>query len=85
MLKLRTIGVTGGIGSGKSTVSKILADLGAQIIDADVIARDVILKGHEAYQEIVDYFGSQYFCRTEKLTEKSLPVRFLITKTNLRF
>jgi len=45
---LRTIGVTGGIGSGKS-----------KIIDADVIARDVILKGHEAYQEIVDYFGSQ--------------------------
>jgi len=32
MLKLRTIGVTGGIGSGKSTVSKILADLGAQIM-----------------------------------------------------
>jgi len=49
---LRTIGVTGGIGSGKSTVSKILADLGAQIIDADVIARDVILKGMKRIRKL---------------------------------
>ncbi|ABN52119.1 MAG TPA: dephospho-CoA kinase [Hungateiclostridium thermocellum] len=69
---MRTIGVTGGIGSGKSTVSKILADLGAQIIDADVIARDVILKGHEAYQEIVDYFGSQILLPDGEIDRKKL-------------
>lgn len=56
---MRTIGVTGGIGSGKSTVSKILAEMGAEIIDADVIARDITLKNQVAYQEIVDCFGAE--------------------------
>jgi len=81
---LRTIGVTGGIGTERARI-KILADLGAQIIDADVIARDVILKGMKRIRKLWTILDPKYFCRTEKLTEKSLPVRFLITKTNLRF
>jgi len=59
--------------------------LGAQIIDADVIARDVILKGHEAYQEIVDYFGSQILLPDGEIDRKKLAGEVLITKTNLRF
>jgi dephospho-CoA kinase len=42
---LKIIGVTGGIGSGKSTVSRILRDLGAKIVSADKIARDIVHKG----------------------------------------
>lgn len=52
------IGLTGGIASGKSTVSAMLAELGACIIDADKIAHDIILPGRKAYQEIVSKLGA---------------------------
>ena len=52
-------GLTGGIASGKSTVSKFLADAGARIIDADKIAREVVRKGTPAYGEIVATFGEK--------------------------
>lgn len=51
------VGLTGGIGSGKSTVSALLAERGAVIIDADVIAREVVAPGGAAYQGVVDRFG----------------------------
>lgn len=51
------VGLTGGIGSGKSTVSSLLADKGAVIIDADRISRDVMAPGGAAYQAVVDRFG----------------------------
>ncbi|MGH8820097.1 MAG: dephospho-CoA kinase [Rhodoferax sp.] len=51
------LGLTGGIGSGKSTVAKILADLGAAIIDADAIARGVTLPGGAAISPIAMEFG----------------------------
>ena len=44
-LFMKVIGLTGGIGSGKSTVSRMLRGLGAKIIDADQIAREVVQKG----------------------------------------
>lgn len=51
------IGLTGGIASGKSTVSSYLKELGASIIDADLIARAVLEKGQEGYKQVVDLFG----------------------------
>ena len=57
MVVLKIIGVTGGIGSGKSTVSRALRDLGAAVVDADVIARSVTSSSGKAYDELVDYFG----------------------------
>ncbi len=54
---MQVIGLTGGIASGKSTVSRILKNAGAVIIDADRIARDVVKKGLPAYREIIDTFG----------------------------
>jgi dephospho-CoA kinase len=56
---LKVIGLTGGIASGKSTVSNYLRQLGAVIIDADVIARELVEPGGLAYQEVVDFFGTQ--------------------------
>ena len=50
-------GLTGGIGSGKSTVSALLESAGAIIIDADKIAHDVVKSGRPAWQDIVDTFG----------------------------
>ncbi|MBV8979990.1 MAG: dephospho-CoA kinase [Acidimicrobiia bacterium] len=52
------VGLTGGIGAGKSTVSRLLADRGAVIVDADLIAREVVEPGGPAYQGVVDRFGS---------------------------
>ncbi|MHB8086320.1 MAG: dephospho-CoA kinase, partial [Dehalococcoidia bacterium] len=50
-------GVTGTIGTGKSTVSRMFADLGAFVIDADQLAHEVVQPGKAAWQGIVDYFG----------------------------
>jgi dephospho-CoA kinase len=50
-------GLTGGIASGKSTVSAYFADAGAHIVDADTIARDVVKRGMPAYDEIISNFG----------------------------
>lgn len=51
------IGLTGGIASGKSTVSSILIENGITVIDADVEARLAVEKGEEAYREIINHFG----------------------------
>jgi dephospho-CoA kinase len=51
------IGLTGGIGAGKSTVSRLLAQRGAVILDADVYAREVVEPGGPAYRGVVDRFG----------------------------
>ncbi len=51
------IGLTGSIASGKSTVSRILADCGAPIVDADLIARAVAERGEPGWQKIVETFG----------------------------
>lgn len=51
------VGLTGGIGSGKSTVSAMLADRGAVVIDADVIAREIVEPGQPAYDKVVERFG----------------------------
>ena len=53
------VGLTGGIGSGKSTVAAMLAERGAVIIDADAVAREVVEPGSEALREIADAFGPE--------------------------
>ncbi|WP_206615743.1 dephospho-CoA kinase [Rhodococcus xishaensis] len=52
------VGLTGGIGAGKSTVSKVLADLGAVIVDADLIAREVVEPGTPGLAALVEAFGA---------------------------
>ncbi len=55
---MRRIGLTGGIGSGKSTVAGMLADLGAHVIDADALAREVVAPGTDGLAELVAQFGT---------------------------
>ncbi|PDM41589.1 MULTISPECIES: dephospho-CoA kinase [unclassified Geobacillus] len=52
-----TIGLTGGIASGKSTVTEMIRGLGIPVIDADQVARDVVKVGEEAYEQIIKTFG----------------------------
>lgn len=54
---MRRLGLTGGIGSGKSTVARLLAERGAVIVDADEIAREVVVPGGSAYAPLVQRFG----------------------------
>ena len=51
------VGLTGGVASGKSTVSAILAELGAVVIDADLLAREVVAPGTEGLAAVVEEFG----------------------------
>ena len=53
------VGLTGGIGSGKSTVARFLGDHGAVIVDADVFARDAVRAGSDAYNAVVKRFGDE--------------------------
>lgn len=53
------VGLTGGVASGKSTVSAMLTELGAVVIDADVLAREVVAPGTDGFAEIVAAFGEQ--------------------------
>jgi dephospho-CoA kinase len=54
---MRFVGLTGGIGSGKSTVTEMLRDRGAVILDADEFAREAVLPGTDALRRIADRFG----------------------------
>jgi len=53
------VGLTGGIGMGKSTVSAVLAELGAVVIDADQLARDVVAPGTPGLARVVEAFGPE--------------------------
>jgi dephospho-CoA kinase len=53
------VGLTGGVASGKSTVSRMLDELGAVLVDADVLAREVVAKGTTGLEEVVEAFGPE--------------------------
>jgi dephospho-CoA kinase len=69
------IGLTGGIGSGKSMVAQRLRELGAAVVDADAIAREVVAPGGPAYAAIVRAFGEGVLCRDGSLDRKALAAR----------
>ncbi|MGD9125251.1 MAG: dephospho-CoA kinase [Desulfarculaceae bacterium] len=66
------VGLTGGIASGKSSVSAMLTELGAHLIDFDLIARQVVEPDQPAYKEIVAYFGEQILQPDRGLDRKKL-------------
>lgn len=69
---MKLVGLTGGIASGKSTVAKILQSLGAAIVNADDLAREVVEPGHEAWQEIVASFGAGVLQSDQNLDRQKL-------------
>jgi dephospho-CoA kinase len=66
------IGLTGGIAAGKSTVSRLLEENGIAIIDADVIAREVVDIGSFGVQAVVDYFGNDILNKDQSLNRSKL-------------
>lgn len=68
----KVIGLTGGIACGKTTVSNILRKLGAVIIDADKLSREVVSKGSPTLNEIVFEFGASFLLENGELNRKKL-------------
>ena len=66
------IGLSGGIGSGKSTVAKMFGELGAVIIDADAIAREVLEPGQVAYESVLQAFGDSVLDNSGNIDRKKL-------------
>ncbi len=66
------VGLTGGIGSGKSTVAAALAARGAAVVDADGIAREIVEPGGPAYQPLVDRFGAGILGPDKRLDRPAL-------------
>lgn len=69
---MRHLALTGGIGSGKSTVAKFFAERGATIIDADAISRSVMEPGQQVLAEVVETFGQQLLDDAGRLDRQAL-------------
>jgi len=69
---MKVLGLTGGIGSGKSMVASMFAQLGADVIDADRLARDVVEPGQPALQEIASAFGRDILLSDGRLDRSKL-------------
>lgn len=66
------IGLTGSIGTGKSTIANKFRDLDIPVVDADLIAREVVEPGKDAYQDIVATFGKEILQNDKTLDRKAL-------------
>ena len=71
-MSMLLIGLTGGIASGKTTVSNMFVKLGAHLIDADVIARDVVKPNKPAWKEIVSAFGESVLDDKKEIIREKL-------------
>ncbi len=81
---MKVIGLTGGIGSGKSAVARMLGELGAPVIDADLIAREVVEPGEPALAEIARAFGSGVLDERGALDRKKLGALVFADETRRR-
>ena len=65
-------GLTGGIGCGKSTVAKMMRELGCDVLDADIVAREVVEPGQPAYAELFAAFGREILAPDGKIDRPAL-------------
>ena len=80
---MRIVGLTGGIGSGKSTVARRLAELGAAIVDADKLGHGVYLPGGPAYDGVAAAFGPEVVAPDGTIDRKALGARVFAEPTAL--
>jgi dephospho-CoA kinase len=78
------VGLTGGVASGKSTVSRMLAELGAVVSDAGLLAREVVGRGTDGLEEVVSAFGSQVLTPAGDLDRPALGARVFADETRRR-
>lgn len=75
------VGLTGGIGSGKTTVANLFHQLGIQSVDADLVAREVVMPGEPALQQIIQYFGTTILQQDGQLDRAALRARIFADDT----
>jgi dephospho-CoA kinase len=80
----RVIGLTGGIGSGKSTVAAMLGELGATVIDADKVGHDVYRPGTEGFRRVVEEFGGEVVATDGTIDRRVLGARVFAEPAALR-
>ncbi len=68
----KILGITGGIGSGKSLVAKMFEELGATVVDADKIAREILEPNGRAFNNVVDFFGKVILKEDHSIDRKLL-------------
>ena len=78
------VGLSGGIACGKSTVAKILRTRGFAVIDADVIAREVVSQGSAAHAEIVQIFGADSISADGELNRSKVATHVFANRDQLR-
>lgn len=78
------LGLTGGIGSGKSTAARMFADLGATVIDADAIAKEVLEPGQLGYESIVNKFGDEILDSSGNIDRTILAARVFENNSKLK-
>lgn len=71
-MRMLKVGITGGIGSGKSTVTNMLRDKGFPIIDADIVAREIFIIYPEVLRQIKEEFGNKFFDEEGNIKRKEL-------------
>ncbi len=79
------VGLTGGIGSGKTTVANLFASKGVSVIDADQLARDVTQQGTAGYQQIAAKFGDIILNEDKTLNRKQLRTLIFADETKRRW
>jgi dephospho-CoA kinase len=77
------LGLTGGIGSGKSTVAAMLSDLGARVIDADKIGHEIYRPGSEGFRRVVGAFGPGVVSADGQIDRRALGARVFAEPTAL--
>ena len=78
------IGLTGGIGSGKSEVARLLADRGAEIIDADVIVHELQQPGAEVYEKMIELFGTEVVAADKSLDRTAIAKKVFTDESLLK-
>lgn len=67
-----SVAITGGIGSGKSTISKLFGDLDVPVIDADIISKEIMQPSHSIFKKVIKTFGSHILTKTGSLDRNKL-------------
>jgi dephospho-CoA kinase len=73
--RLKIVGLTGGIGSGKSTIAELFMALNIKVIDSDQITRDLVAPNQEAFQSIVNHFGKEILNSDGHLNRQKLKIQ----------
>ena len=78
------VGITGNFSSGKSTVTSTFKKLGAEVFDADLVAKNAVRKGTAVYRAIVQIFGREYLSKSGQIDRRKLALKVFSSPEDLK-